>query len=95
MRLAGDACRTSWRPPSPARDYFTANPLAARRAIRERLIVAFLSSQMPSKYQQTFKQFLYDDDVIVNQLTETLFQQINQSIRSAIDSKLDSGAFPR
>ena len=31
--------------------------------------------------------------MIVNQLTETLFQQINQSIRSAIDSKLDTGVY--
>jgi len=71
---------------TPARDYFTANPAAAKQAIRERLIVAFLSSPMPAKYQQTFKQFLYEDDVIVNQLTETLFQQINESIRKSLDS---------
>ena len=94
MRLAGSSMSNLMATAiTPARDYFTANPLAAKRAIRERLIVAFLSSQMASKYQQTFKQFLYDDDVIVNQLTETLFQQINQSIRSAIDSKLDSGVY--
>lgn len=94
MRLAGSSMSNLMATAiTPARDFFTANPPAARQAIRERLIVAFLSSQMPSKYQQTFKQFLYEDDAIINQLTETLFQQINQSIRSAIDSKLDSGVF--
>ncbi|MBI1839493.1 MAG: hypothetical protein HYR88_01400, partial [Verrucomicrobia bacterium] len=89
MRLAGTGMSNLMASAiTPARDYFTANPAAAKRAIRERLIVAFLSSQMPSKYQQTFKQFLYDDDAIVNQLTETLFQQINQSIRNGLASQL-------
>lgn len=69
---------------NPSRDYFTANPAAAKQALRDRLITAFLSSPLPAKYQQTFKQFLYEDDVIVNQLTETIFQQINQSIRNGL-----------
>ena len=73
---------------TPARDYFTANPAAARAAIRERLMVSFLASSMPAKYQETFKQFLYDDDAFLNTLLDTLFQQINQSIRNAISSQL-------
>ncbi len=72
---------------TPAGDYFTANPSAARNAIRDRLITAFLGSPLPAKYQQTFKQFLYEDDAIVGQLTETLFQQVNQSIRNGLASQ--------
>ena len=73
---------------TPAGDYFTANPNAAKAAIRERLIVTFFASTMPAKYQETFKQFLYDDDALLNTFLETLFQQINQSIRNAISSQL-------
>ncbi len=72
---------------TPSRDYFTANPAAAKQALRDRLITAFLGSPLPAKYQQTFKQFLYEDDVIVNQLTETIFQQINQSIRNSLSEQ--------
>jgi hypothetical protein len=73
---------------TPAADFFTANPNAAKAAIRERLIVTFFASSMPAKYQETFKQFLYDDDALLNTFLETLFQQINQSIRNAISSQL-------
>jgi hypothetical protein len=73
---------------TPAGDYFTANPAEAKRAIRERLIVTFLASSMPAKYQEAFKQFLYEDDALLNTLLETLFQQVNQSIRNAISSQL-------
>ena len=65
----------------------TANPAAARQAIRDRLITAFLASPLPAKYQQTFKQFLYEDDALVSQLTETIFQQINQSIRNGLSEQ--------
>ncbi len=68
----------------PVGDFLTANPTAARQALRDRLITAFLASPLPAKYQQTFKQFLYEDDAIVSQLTETIFQQINQSIRNGL-----------
>jgi hypothetical protein len=71
----------------PSRDYFTANPAAAKQALRDRLITGFLGSPLPAKYQQTFKQFLYEGDAIVNQLTETIFQQINQSIRNALSEQ--------
>ena len=73
---------------TPAGDYFTANPAAARQAIRERLIVTFLASAMPAKYQETIKQFVYEDDALLNTLLDTLFQQVNQSIRNAISSQL-------
>ncbi|MBI3192359.1 MAG: hypothetical protein HYZ36_06815, partial [Pedosphaera parvula] len=56
-------------------DFFTANPAEAKRQIKQRLIVAFLNSTITAKYQETFKQFLYDDHALVNQLLETLFQQ--------------------
>ncbi len=75
---------------TPARDYFTANPAAARQSIRERLIVTFLASSMPAKYQETLKQFLYEDDALLNTLLDTLFQQVNQAIRNAISSQLVS-----
>jgi len=74
----------------PAGDYFTANPEAARQQMRERLMAAFMASTVPAKYQQTFKQFLYDDDALLNTLLETLFQQVNQSIRNGLSSQLSS-----
>lgn len=78
------------------KDFFTANPAGAKQQIKERLFTAFLQSVMSAKYHQTFKQFLYDDNALVNQIMETLFQQINQAVRNGLQSQLTSaqdGAF--
>ncbi len=40
-------------------DYFTADPAAAKAAIRKQLVLAFLGSALPSNCQQTMRQFLY------------------------------------
>ncbi len=69
-------------------DFFTANPAEAKRQIKQRLIVAFLNSTITAKYQETFKQFLYDDHALVNQLLETLFQQINKAVRDGLQSQI-------
>jgi hypothetical protein len=73
---------------TPAGDFFTADPAAARAAIRERLILAFLASPLSARYQQTIKQFLYEDDALLTQLMDTLFQQINQAIREGLAAQL-------
>jgi hypothetical protein len=75
---------------TPAGDYFAADPAAAKRQIRERLVQAFLGSTLPAQYQKTFKQFLYDDDALLNQLMATLFQQVNNGIREALANQLTS-----
>jgi len=67
-----------------AGDYFTADPAAAQDAIRERLIVTFLGSGFPADYQQSFKQFLTDDNFVLDQLLNVLFDQINRSIRDGL-----------
>ena len=69
----------------PAGDYFTADPARARREIRERLIVTFLGSSVPGKYQQTFRQFMYDKNFLLNQLMDVLFDQVNRSIRNGLN----------
>ncbi len=75
---------------TPAGDYFTADPARATREIRERLMVAFLSAPLSSKYQQTFRNFLADDDFVVDELMQTLFQQINGAIRGGLEGQLTS-----
>lgn len=73
---------------TPAGDYFTADPARATREIRERLIVAFLNASLSAKYQQTFRNFLADDDFVVDELMQTLFQQINGAIRGGLENQL-------
>jgi hypothetical protein len=75
---------------TPAGDYFSADPERAKREIRERLLVAFLSAGISSKYQQTFRNFLADENFLINELMETLFQQVNVSIRQALEDQLGS-----
>lgn len=67
-------------------DYFTADPAAAKAAIRKQLILAFLGSALPSNSQQAMRQFLFDDNFAVNQLMDVLFDQINRSIRDGLSS---------
>ena len=69
----------------PAGDYFTADPARAKREIRERLIVTFLGSSVLGKYQQTFRQFMYDKNFLLNQLMDVLFDQVNRSIRNGLN----------
>jgi hypothetical protein len=81
---------------TPQKDFLSANRDAAIQQIKEQLFRAFLNSVMAGKYQQTFKQFLYDDNALVNQIMETLFQQINQSVRNGLQEQLltaQDGAF--
>jgi hypothetical protein len=73
---------------TPAGDFFTANPAAAQAAIREQLIRAFLGSPLSAGYQQTIKQLLYEEDALLTQLMDTLFQQINQAIREGLSKQV-------
>ena len=72
----------------PAGDYFTADPVRAKREIRERLTVAFLGSPLTGSYQTSFRQFMYDKNFVLNQLTDVLFDQVNRSIREGLSSQL-------
>lgn len=77
-------------------DYFTADPAAARQAILDRLTLAFLGSPLPGNYQQTFRQFLYDNNFVLDQLMDVLFDQINRSIRDGLANQIagaSDGAF--
>ncbi|EEF58887.1 LamG domain-containing protein [Pedosphaera parvula] len=77
-------------------DYLTGNPAQVKQAIRERLTVAFLGSPLVGNYQKSFRQFLYDDDFALNQLTDVIFGQINKAIRDGLTSQIASatdGAF--
>ena len=71
-------------------DFFTANPEEAKRQLRERLLVGFLSSSMPARYQETFKRFFYDDNALANQIVDTLFQQINVAVRNGLQQQITS-----
>jgi hypothetical protein len=72
----------------PAGDYFTADPARAKREIRERLVMAFLNSQLTAHYQSTFRQFLFDRNALLNQLMNVLFDQVNRSIRDGLTSQI-------
>jgi len=76
---------------TPAGDFFTSDPAAARKALREELETAFLASALPGNYQKTFRDFLYDKDFLLDQLMDAMFDQINRAIRDALTSQI-SGA---
>ncbi len=80
----------------PAGDYFTADPARAKRELREQLVVAFLGSPMAGAYQTAFRQFLSDPNAELTQLTDVLFDQVNNAIRDGLSSQLagaQDGAF--
>ena len=72
-------------------DYFTGDPAAAKQALRRELETAFLASALPGNYQKTFRSFLYDKDFALNQLMDTLFDQVNRTVRDGLTSAI-SGA---
>ncbi len=72
----------------PAGDFFTADPARAREQIREQLILAFLGSPIPGKYQQTFRQFLYDKNFLLDQIMNVLFDQLNRTIRNGLEQQV-------
>lgn len=76
---------------TPSGDLFTANPAAVQQAIQQQIATAFLSSALPGNYQQTFRQFLGDDNFVLDQIMDQLFDQINSTIRDALTSQI-SGA---
>ena len=81
---------------TPASDYFTDDPGAAEQAILDRLTLAFMSSPLPGDYQQTFRQFMFDDNFALDQLMNVLFDQINRSIRDGLENDIagaNDGAF--
>ena len=80
----------------PAGDYFTADPARAKREIREQLVVAFLASPLAGAYQTAFRQFLSDPNAQLTQLTDVLFDQVNNAIRDGLSSQIagaQDGAF--
>jgi hypothetical protein len=80
----------------PAGDYFTADPARAKREIREQLVAAFLGSSMAGAYQTAFRQFLSDPNAQLTQLTDVLFDQVNNAIREGLTSQIagaQDGAF--
>jgi hypothetical protein len=72
-------------------DYFTSDPAAAKQALRRELESAFLASALPGNYQKTFRAFLYDKDFALDQLMDTLFDQVNRTVRDGLTSAI-SGA---
>jgi hypothetical protein len=77
---------------TPAGDYFTADVNGAKQAIQQELVNAFLGSPLPTDYQQTLKQFLFDDNAVVDQLMDTLFDQINSAIRDGLSDLITDTA---
>jgi hypothetical protein len=75
---------------TPAGDYFTANPAAAKQAIQQQLMDAFLSSPLSSDYQTTLRQFLFDDNAVLGELMDTTFDQINGAIRDGLEDLITS-----
>ena len=69
---------------TPAGDYFTADPNAAKQAIAQQLQAAFLSSSLPANYQQVLRQFLFDKNALMDELMDALFGQLNSAIRDGL-----------
>jgi len=69
---------------NPAGDFLTADPTAARKAISDQLVTAFLSSGVTGDLQQTLRQFLSEDDLSINHVMDSLFDQVNEAIRNAL-----------
>jgi hypothetical protein len=69
---------------TPAGDYFSSNPGAAKAVIQQEIQNAFLGSTLPTDYQQTLKQFLFDDNAILGTLMDSFFDQIDAAIRDAL-----------
>jgi hypothetical protein len=81
---------------TPAMDYFTADPVAAKQRLSDAIITAFLGSAIPGSYQNTFRGFLSDDNFLLDQLMDVAMDQINQAIRNDLESELegtDDGTF--
>jgi len=77
---------------TPAGDYFTVDPAAAKQAIQQELQNAFFNSPLPTDYQQTLKQFLFDNNAVLDSLMDTLFDQINDAIRDGLSDLItDTG----
>lgn len=75
---------------SPAGNYFTDNPTAAKQAIQKELANAFLGSPLPANYQQMLKQYLFDNNAVLDTLMDTLFDQINSAIRDGLSDLITS-----
>jgi hypothetical protein len=89
MQQAGNGVATMLNSSvGPAGDYFTADPARAKREIRERLVVAFLGSSLAGAYQTAFRQFLSDPNAQLTQLTDVLFDQVNNAIRDGLSSQI-------
>jgi hypothetical protein len=69
---------------NPAGDYFSSDPNAAKAAIQEEIQNAFLNSTLPTDYQQTLRQFLFDYNATLDTLLDTFFDQIDGAIRDAL-----------
>jgi hypothetical protein len=75
---------------TPAGDYFTANPAAAKQAIEQQLANAFQNSPLSSDYQTSVRQFLFDDNASLDELMDATFDQINNGIRAGLGSLVTS-----
>jgi hypothetical protein len=73
---------------TPAGDLMSANPAAVQQAIRQQIATAFLSSVVSANYQKSFRDFLGDDNFALDQLMNTLFDQINSTIRNALADQI-------
>lgn len=77
-----DLCSTAV---TPAGDYFTADPAAAKKAIHDRLLKAFLGSSMVGDYQTTFRQYFFDGSSSLDGLMDVLFDHVNHAIRDGLE----------
>jgi hypothetical protein len=73
---------------TPAGDLFTANPAVVQTAIQQAMVSAFLNSALTANYQKTFRDFLGDGNFVLDQLMDTLFDQINGTIRNALTDQI-------
>lgn len=69
-------------------DLFTVNQAATQQAIKKEIVNAFLSSALTGNYQMVFRQFLGDNNALLDEVMNAMFAQINSTIRDALENQI-------
>lgn len=89
QQVATDISNAVAETTTPAMDYFSSDPDAAKQRLSDTMITTFLGSAIPASYQGTFRGFLSDNNFLLDQLMDVTMDQINEAIRNELESELE------